>query len=149
MKSIYEFKKGDIITRVEPSAPLGKGGFFGDEGFQDRSYIGERYILAGIANGCVYLKRTDEIEKKIFGDRLIDLPLDIFENGWNYWIDPQTLLEDIDETLYVSECPCHLSQFDQNGDVMQGPAQTSLTKYSANLSDDMRSIILGDKKKYS
>lgn len=102
MKSIYEFKKGDIITRVEPSAPLGKGGFFGDEGFQDRSYIGERYILAGIANGCVYLKRTDEIEKKIFGDRLIDLPLDIFENGWNYWIDPQTLLEDIDETLYVS-----------------------------------------------
>ena len=102
MKSIYEFKKGDIITRVEPSAPLGKGGFFGDQGFQDRSYIGERYILAGIANGCVYLKRTDEIEKKIFGDRLIDLPLDIFENGWNYWIDPQTLLEDIDETLYVS-----------------------------------------------
>ena len=90
MKSIYEFKKGDIITRVEPSAPLGKGGFFGDEGFQDRSYIGERYILAGIANGCVYLKRTDEIENKIFGDRLIDLPLDIFENGWNYWIDPQT-----------------------------------------------------------
>ena len=102
MKSIYEFKKGDIITRVEPSAPLGKGGFFGDEGFRDRSYIGEKYILAGIANGCIYLKRIDALEIRIFGNKLIDLPLDIFENGWNYWIDPQTLLEDIDETLYVS-----------------------------------------------
>ena len=55
---------------------------------------------------------------------------------------PDILNSITDETLYVSECPCHLSQFDQNGDVMQGPAQTSLTKYSANLSDDMSSIII-------
>ena len=55
---------------------------------------------------------------------------------------PDILNSITDDTLYVSECPCHFSQFDQNGDVIQGPAQISLTKYSANLSDDMSSIII-------
>jgi len=102
MKSIYEFKKGDVITRIEPSAALGKGGFFAEEGFQDRSYIGEKMVFVGIANGNIYLQRTCPFELKILGDRLIDLALDIFSDGWDLWIDPLTLLEDIDETLYVS-----------------------------------------------
>ena len=102
MKSIYEFKKGDVITRVEPSATLGKGGFFGDSGFQDRSYIGEKFIFVGIANGNIYCKRTCPVELKIFGDTLVDLSLDIFTDGWDKWIDPYSLLEDIDETVYVS-----------------------------------------------
>ena len=55
---------------------------------------------------------------------------------------PDPLSSITDETLYISECPCHGSQFDQNGDIIQGPAQISLTKYSANLSDDMNSIII-------
>ena len=102
MKSIYEFKKGDIITRVEPSKTLGKGGFFSDEGFQDRSYVGDKLIFVGIANGNIYCKRTCPFELKILGEGLIDMALDIFSDGWDLWIDPLTLLEDIDETLYVS-----------------------------------------------
>ena len=101
MKSIYEFKKGDIITRVSPSKSMGIS-ILNPEGVGDRSYQGEKLIFIGIANGCIYLKRIDALEIRIFGNKLIDLPLDIFENGWNYWIDPQTLLEDIDDSLYVS-----------------------------------------------
>ena len=102
MKSIYEFKKGDVITRVEPSKTLGKGGFFSDEGFQDRSYVGDKLIFVGIANGNIYCKRTCPFELKILGEGLVDMALDIFSDGWDLWIDPLTLLEDIDETLYVS-----------------------------------------------
>jgi len=102
MKSIYEFKKGDIITRVEPSKTLGKGGFFSDEGFQDRSFIGEKFIFVGIANGNIYCKRTCPTELKIFGDKLVDLALDIFTDGWDKWVDPYSLLVDMDETIYVS-----------------------------------------------
>ena len=102
MKSIYEFKKGDVITRIEPSKTLGKGGFFSDEGFQDRSYVGDKLIFVGIANGNIYCKRTCPFELKILGEGLVDMALDIFSDGWDLWIDPLTLLEDIDETLYVS-----------------------------------------------
>ena len=100
-KSIYEFKKGDIITRVAPSKSLGKS-IFNPEGVGDRSYQGDKLIFVGVANGCIYLKRTDKIELKMFGDKLMDLPLDIFRDGWDYWIDPNSLLEDIDETIFVS-----------------------------------------------
>ena len=55
---------------------------------------------------------------------------------------PSPLNLSTDETLYISECPCHGSQFDQNGDVLQGPAQASLTKYTSSLSDDNESITI-------
>jgi hypothetical protein len=94
MKSIYEFKKGDNIVRITPAKPCG-GGMFTPEGVRDRSYIGERMIFAGIANGCVYLRRTNKFERKMFGDKLVDLPLDIWDDGWDYYIDPSNLLESI------------------------------------------------------
>jgi len=41
------------------------------------------------------------------------------------------------ETEYISECPCHLAQFDQNGDVIQNPTTgesiDSLEKYNAQI----------------
>ena len=101
MKSIYEFKKGDIVTRVAPAKSLGKS-LFNPEGQGDRSYQGEKLIFVGIANGCIYLKRTNVLELKIFGDKMIDLELDIFSDGWDYYIDPNSLLEAIDETILVS-----------------------------------------------
>ena len=100
-KSIYEFKKGDIITRVSPSKSMGIS-ILNPEGIGDRSYQGEKLIFIGIANGCIYLKRTNELELKIFGDKLMDLELDIFSEGWDYYIDPNSLLEDADETTFVS-----------------------------------------------
>ena len=101
MKSIYEFKKGDIITRISPSKSMGIS-ILNPEGVGDRSYQGEKLIFVGIANGCIYLKRTNVLELKIFGDKMIDLELDIFSEGWSYYIDPNSLLEDIDETIIVS-----------------------------------------------
>tara|TARA_R110000824_G_scaffold33981_4_gene108506 strand:+ start:3532 stop:3936 length:405 start_codon:yes stop_codon:yes gene_type:complete len=102
MKSIYEFKKGDRIVRVEPAKTVGKN-MLSPEGVRDRSFIGDKMILAGVANGCIYLKRTDKIEIKIFGDKLLDLPLDIFDEGWDYYIDPDKLLEDVNETIHGSQ----------------------------------------------
>jgi hypothetical protein len=101
-KTIYGFKKGDNITRIEPAKQCGTT-IFGTPGCRDRSYIGDRLIFVGIANGCVYLKRTDIVEQKIFGSRLIDLELDIFSEGWDYYIDPNKLLEDLDESIIMSK----------------------------------------------
>ena len=103
MKSIYEFKKGDVITRVEPSKTLGKGGFFSDEGFQDRSYVGDKLIFVGIANGNIYCKRTCPFELKILGEGLVDMALDIFSDGWDYYIDPKKLLEGVDDVIIISK----------------------------------------------
>ena len=52
MKSIYEFKKGDIITRVSPAKSLGRS-IFNPEGVGDRSYQGDKLIFVGVANGCI------------------------------------------------------------------------------------------------
>ena len=101
MRSIYEFKKGDRIVRVEPAKTVGKC-MLSPEGVRDRSYIGDQMILAGVANGCIYLKRTNKLEIKILGKELLDLPLDIFDEGWDYYIDPNKLLEEVEDTFSIS-----------------------------------------------
>jgi hypothetical protein len=102
MKSIFEFKKGDRVVRVEPTRALGQS-LFGGPGVRDRSYIGDQLIFVGIANGCAYFKRTDRVEIAILGNKLIDLSLDIFDEGWDYYIDPNKLLEDIDDVVGISK----------------------------------------------
>ena len=92
MKTIYEFKKGDEIVRIIPAKPLID--IMGKE-IRDRSYLGEKMIFAGIANGQIYVKRTDYISIQLFGDKLVDLPLDLWDDGWEYWVDPDTLLGNI------------------------------------------------------
>jgi len=90
MKTIYEFKKGDKIVRVENAKPIG------GDGIRDRSYVGEKMIFAGIANGVIYLKPTTMISTFLAGkDKLMDLPLDTWDEGWDYWVDPNTLLDNI------------------------------------------------------
>ena len=89
MKTIYEFKKGDEIVRVEPAKPISN--IFG-VGVSDRSYLGEKVIFAGIANGQIYLQRTG-VNNRIFDGKLIDLPIDIWDEGWDFYKDPR----DIDE----------------------------------------------------
>jgi len=53
-------------------------------------------IFAGIANGVIYLKPTTMISTFLAGkEKLMDLPLDNWDEGWDYWVDPNTLLDNI------------------------------------------------------
>ena len=101
MKSIYEFKKNDVVVRVEPSSVIGYS-IMNPDGTRDRSYIGEKLILMGVVNGCIYLQRTDELNIKIFKNKLVELPVDIFDGGWDYYIDPNKLLESVDDETLIS-----------------------------------------------
>ena len=101
MKNICEFKKGDVITRIIPAKEL--PGIFGGRGIGDRSYIGEPFIFVGIANGCIYIKRALKVDILEFGDKLMDLKMDIFSEGWDYYIDPLSLLTDIDDVIIISK----------------------------------------------
>jgi len=96
--NIEKFKIGDIITRIEPSAPLGKNEI------RDRSYIGKPLKFLGIANGCVYVEKVkNEIENEdafsiaeLFGmftgdNGPITLPMDLWSEGWSIYIDPYEL----------------------------------------------------------
>ncbi len=100
MKTIYEFKKGDVIVRIIPAKPL--MGMMEKE-IRDRSYLGEKMIFAGIANGQIYLKRTDYLSLQLFGNKLVDLSLDLWDDGWEHWVDPETLLENIISTETLNE----------------------------------------------
>ena len=97
MKTIYDFKKGDEIVRVQPAKPFSPltFGLFGQSegGLRDRSYMGEKLIFVGIANGQIYCQRTDGFALSMFGDKLLALDIDIFDEGWELYIDPNKLLE--------------------------------------------------------
>lgn len=86
-RSICDFSPGDIVTRVEPAKLSNR---FAD-GF-DCSYVGEKLIFVGVANGCVYFEPTDSFSIVLQKSRLIDLPIHRFENGWAHYIDPITLI---------------------------------------------------------
>jgi len=103
MKTIYEFKKGDKIVRVQPAKPYSdeRINIFGQKegGIRDRSYLGEMLIFVGIANGCVYLQRADKLSITIFGHSMIVLALDIWDEGWDLYFDPINLLDGIEPKL--------------------------------------------------
>ncbi len=71
--NIKEFKKGDYIVRIGATDKYG-----------DRSYIGEKLMFVGIANGCAYF---DRLECYSFEKKRIRLELDIWSNNWEYWED--------------------------------------------------------------
>ncbi len=93
MKTIYEFKKGDEIVRIIPAKPINN--------IRDRSYMGDKMIFVGIANGQIYLKRTNELERRLFGDSLSNLSLDMWDEGWDNWIDPLTLYENDIDPIHI------------------------------------------------
>ena len=91
MKTIYEFKQGDEVVRVEAAKSLTN--VFGKESVRDRSYVGEKFIFHGIANGVIYLKPTNKSTVFLSDNKLIDLKLDIWDEGWEYWVDPKSITE--------------------------------------------------------
>ena len=89
MKTIYEFKQGDEVVRVEAAKSLTN--VFGKESIRDRSYLGEKFIFQGIANGVIYLKPTNKTTAWIIKEKFVDLRLDIWDEGWEYWVDPMSI----------------------------------------------------------
>jgi hypothetical protein len=96
-KSIHEFKKGDKITRIQPSKPVMK---MGDEEIVDRNFIGTPFVFVGIANGCIYLKKVVSEQALSFFNMfmehpaeppIINIELELFEDGWAHYVDPTTL----------------------------------------------------------
>jgi hypothetical protein len=80
--NIQQFNIGDEIVRVEPS-----------ECFGDRSYIGEKLTYKGILNGMIYFTKDDIFVNFNLNNRL-SLPLDVWSNGWEKYVDPNTLYDD-------------------------------------------------------
>ena len=95
MKGIYEFKKGDTITRIIPSKSKGQTITQSGQVINniDRSYMGDKLIFIGIANGQIYFKVDNDLHKQLFGDVLSNIPLDIFDCGWDYYTDPNSLFD--------------------------------------------------------
>ena len=93
MKTIYDFKNGDEIVRILPAKPYAPLMASGD-GLRDRSYLGKKLIFIGIANGQIYLKRTESSDLAIFGDSFLSLSLDIWDEGWDFYINPESLIGD-------------------------------------------------------
>lgn len=98
-KSIHDFNPGDIITRVEPSA-LTNSNFMPIS--YDCSYIGEKLIFIGVANGCIYLEPTDSFSIILEKGHLIGAKLHKFEYGWAHYIDPITLVNAKPRSKYES-----------------------------------------------
>lgn len=94
---IYEFKIGDTITRVQPAKSIGyttdmmTGVSYLRPG--DRSYMGKPLTFKGIANGMIYIKSNDPFDKILFEDseKLSGVALDLYEDGWEYYVDPNSL----------------------------------------------------------
>jgi len=98
-KNIYNFKPGDIITRMCPSKPIK---VLGEEYTQDRKYMGVPLKFISIANNCAYVEyvsKTDDADSEFINNffseivgikskSAINLPLDIWDDGWDYYTDP-------------------------------------------------------------
>ena len=95
MKTIYEFKKGDEVVRIVPAKPINN--------MRDRSYMGNKMIFVGIANGQIYLKSSNQLEIRLLGDSLINLSLDIWDDGWDTWLDPLTLLDNEIDPIHIED----------------------------------------------
>lgn len=72
--NIKEFKKGDVITRVNPAII---------DGGTDFSYIGAPLELIGIANGLIYFSDINKFS--------VSLPSYSYSENWDRYIDPETL----------------------------------------------------------
>lgn len=85
-KTIYDFRKGDVITRLEPMVD--------EDGYKDFSLVGAKVTFVGIANACVYLsKKSDPLSKIFLGlDTMqIKLPLALCDKGWAQYVEPDFL----------------------------------------------------------
>ena len=84
--NISQAAKGQIITRIEPRCYFNNN--TGGSHIDDR-YIGDKMTYHGIANGMIVLTKQDQDNNNV----LITVPVHEWQDGWEYWIDPMTLVE--------------------------------------------------------
>jgi len=100
-RSIYDFKPGDIVTRIEPTVIINQSMFMGGLNY-DGAYVGEKLIFVGIANGCAYFEGVETFTYLLEKGNLISLPIHKYETGWAHYIDPITLVNAKPISKYVS-----------------------------------------------
>ena len=87
--NISEFDKGEVIVITQPSKP------FGPSKSVDRGYIGVKMTYLGIANGLIYLRIEQNVGVDfIDNDNIRELAMDIWDEGWEKWVDPDTLINE-------------------------------------------------------
>ena len=91
--SIYEFAKGDIITRIKPLVE--------HDGYKNFTYIGYKLEFLGILNATIYLRRVkNDVDTNpflvLFGltNHIIEIPVEMWKNGWSYYIEPNFLIKE-------------------------------------------------------
>lgn len=101
---IYTFKKGDEITRLKPMVD--------EMGEKDYTFIGSRVKFMGIANASIYLSRDLDVLTMLFSggrtSQVIKVPLELWEKGWAYYVEPDFLDEDemgfeVDEEAVIQD----------------------------------------------
>lgn len=92
--NIKEFKKDDVVTRVDPRVEV-------LDDFKDFSLVGKKVIFLGIANASIYLQKENDVLSTfnaIFGDgkatNTLQIPLELWEEGWAKYEDPDFLKKD-------------------------------------------------------
>jgi hypothetical protein len=116
-KTIYDFRKGDIITRLEPMVD--------DDGYKDFSLVGAKLTFVGIANACLYLsKKSDPISKIFLGQDIIQikLPLALCEKGWAKYIEPDFLDSSPDDMTEVQAIEEEIQKAVENEDYFKAEA---------------------------
>jgi len=91
-KRIYDFQKGDVITRIRPMT--GEAGALGEK---DYSLVGKKVTFLGIANASVYISKAADFLMSIFlgkDEFTVQLPLELCEDGWSYYTEPDFLDSD-------------------------------------------------------
>lgn len=88
-KRIYDFRKGDVITRIKPI--IGEAGTIAE---RDYSLVGKKITFLGIANASVYLSKAADFLVTLFlgkDEFTIQLPIELCEDGWAYYTEPDFL----------------------------------------------------------
>jgi hypothetical protein len=118
MATIYEFKRGDVITRTGRAVSTTfKYDFLTGELIQVPGcarFIGDKLLFRGVANGCIYFQVIEGInDLNIIPTDLMYLIDEDYSDDWAYYIDPLTLAnnEEIDlENLSDSQLDEQISK---------------------------------------
>ncbi len=98
-KTVYDFKKGDEITRLRPIVY--------ELGEKDFALVGKKVTFLGIANASVYISKDADFFTTVLTGRNhfnMQIPIEICEDGWALYVKPDFLEdEETSSKLDLSE----------------------------------------------